>query len=44
MIQIKINNRQADKLTSLLLIYLEANDQDEEMRDLMETIFIKGSL
>jgi hypothetical protein len=38
MIQIKLNDRQADKLTSLLLQYLAANDHDEEMRNLMYTI------
>jgi len=38
MIQIKLNDAQASKLTSLLLVYLDANDHDEEMRDLMYTI------
>ena len=38
MIQIKLNDTQASKLTSLLLVYLDANDHDEEMRDLMYTI------
>ena len=35
MLQIKLNDDQANKLTSLLLEYLDANDHDEEMRDLL---------
>ena len=38
MIQIKLNNQQASKLTSLLLTYLDANDHDEQMRELLWTI------
>ena len=38
MIQIKLNDAQANKLTSLLLVYLDANDHDEEMRELLYTI------
>lgn len=38
MIQIKLNDQQANKLTSLLLVYLDANDHDEEMRELLYTI------
>lgn len=38
MIQIKLNDQQATKLTSLLLTYLDANDHDEQMRDLLYTI------
>jgi hypothetical protein len=38
MIQIKLNDQQANKLTSLLLVYLDANDHDEQMRELLYTI------
>jgi len=38
MIQIKLNDQQASKLTSLLLTYLDANDHDEQMRELLWTI------
>ena len=38
MIQIKLNTSQARKLTSLLLVYLDANDHDEEIRELLYNI------